>query len=481
MKIQFRKAHRPWAVLFFLILASSVLLGGCGGGGGGAGGDGEGDLDILRTILEGAGMRIMEGTPVQLDVEDLFCRGLLPSGYGNNVTTPYITFRQEAVPGSAPTAFPWTYRLRQDEALLLLGRTPPKSAYFSLQTFAALRRFEDRGYTGRIFALFGDAINHLTIRAQGSTAPFDSFFVLIVTGNKTTAEKVRQALLEAGYGSGTVNVETIPDALVRFGHDANSDQFSFLYRIALVEDPEKERRYYQTLGGMKLFRLTPDEELASAPFSVNTLRPRGTGSTELHLLSSLKNLEDALLETYSGFEAEKLTTAPWIPEGYNPILQNIDALGATNDTTYLMTPPFSLKEDDFVIAYGVQHPAAGKALYNSVIAYGWTPLEDLPDEPRFEGAREMLGVAAIDSPEKFAGSARRFLPEDPQADMLYAVKIARSIAGEEADLLIPQPSCGRLKLRELALAFRAYCEPATKTGPSYAEILFDRAILFRRR
>ncbi len=146
-----------------------------------------------------------------------------------------------------------------------------------------------------------------------------------------------------------------------------------------------------------------------------------------------------------------------------------------------MTPPFSLKEDDFVIAYGVQHPAAGKALYNSVIAYGWTPLEDLPDEPRFEGAREMLGVAAIDSPEKFAGSARRFLPEDPQADMLYAVKIARSIAGEEADLLIPQPSCGRLKLRELALAFRAYCEPATKTGPSYAEILFDRAILFRRR
>jgi hypothetical protein len=129
----------------------------------------------------------------------------------------------------------------------------------------------------------------------------------------------------------------------------------------------------------------------------------------------------------------------------------------------------------------VQHAAAGKALYNSVIAYGWTLLEDLPDDPRFEGLREMMGIAAIDSPEDFVGSARPYLPDDPQADLLYAVKIARSGGGREADILVPPPSCGRLKLRELALAFRAYCEPATKTGPSYAEILFDRAILFRRR
>lgn len=479
MMNQFRKSFRSWGVIIFLVLAGGVLLGGCGGGGSES--QEEGDLDILLANLARAGFRITEGNPVQVDIEDLFCRGLLPSGYGNNVTTPYITLRQDPLPGTAPTTFPWTYRLRQDEAIVLLGRTPPKSAYFSLQTFAALRRFEDKGYTGRIFALFGDATNHLTINTQGENAPFDAFFVLISTGNKSTAEKVRQALLDAGYGAGTVNVEAIPDELVRFGQDEHADQFSFLYRIALVENPDEERRYYETMGGMKLFRLTPESEQPSAPFPVATLRPRGTGSTELHLLSSVKKLEDALLEAYPGFQAEKLPTGLFVQEGYNPILQNIDALGATNDTTYLMTPPFSMEEGDFVIAYGVQHPAAGKAIYNSVIAYGWTILEDLPDDPRFEGLREMLGVAAIDSPDEFAGSARRFLPGYPQADMLYAVKIARSAPGQEADMLIPPPSCGRLTLRELALAFRAYCEPATKTGPSYAEILFDRAILFRRR
>jgi hypothetical protein len=476
---RFLKTRLSWIGLLLLVLVGSISLGGCGGGG--SGGNGEGDLETLLSNLENAGFRITEGDPVQIDLEDLFCRGLLPSGYGNNVTTPYITLRQDPVPGAAPTAFPWTYRLRQDEAMVLLGRTAPKSVYFSLQTFAALRWFEDKGYTGRMFALFGDTINHLTINAQGEDTPYDSFFVMITTGNKRTEEKVRDALSDAGYGNGTVNVETIPGELVRFGLDESGDQFSFLYRIALVENPEEERRYYETVGGMRLFRLTPEEELSPAPYPVKTLRPRGTGSNELHLLPSLKKLEDALLETYSGFQAEKLPTAPYVAEGYNPILQDIDALGATNDTTYLLTPPFSLEEDDFVIAYGVQHAAAGKALYNSVIAYGWTLLEDLPDDPRFEGLREMMGIAAIDSPEDFAGSARPFLPGDPQADLLYVVKIARSSGGQQADLLIPPPSCRRLKLRELALAFRAYCEPATKTGPAYAELLFDRAILFRRR
>jgi type IV pilus assembly protein PilA len=43
-----------------------------------------------------------------------------------------------------------------------------------------------------------------------------------------------------------------------------------------------------------------------------------------------------------------------------------------------------------------------------------------------------------------------------------------------------EPFCDRMKLKELTVAFRAYCEPKTKTGPSYGEILFDRVILFRR-
>ena len=381
--IVFRNTRRHLAVLFFLALASCVLLGGCGGGGGET--KGEGDPDLLISILEGSGMMVAEGMPVQLDVQDLFCRGLLPSGYANNASTPYITFQLGETPGIAPTEFTWLYRLRQDEAVLLVGRTPPKSAYFSLQTFSALRWLEDKGYTGRIFALFGDAINHMTIRSQGSNAPFDSCFALISTGNKTTADRVRRALLEAGYGEGTVNVETIPDELVRFGHDERSDQLNFLYRIALVEDAEEEQRYYETLGGLRVFRLTPDEPQAPAPFPVSILRPKGSGSTELSLLPSLNSLEEALIDTYSGYEPEKLPTAPWFLEGYEPIIQNIDALAATNDTTYLKTPPFSLGEGDFVIAYGVQHPSTGKAVYNSVVAYGWTLLEDLPDEPRFEG------------------------------------------------------------------------------------------------
>ena len=481
MDIVFRKIRRLRSggrfVLLLVFLSGLVFLGGCGGGGGDGGP--EGDLGTFLGLLGDAGFQVREGAPIGIDVRDLFCRKVLPSGFGNNLATPYLTLSVDRLPGTPENQFPWTYRLRQDEALVLIGRTPPKSVYFSLQHFAAMRYFEEADYSGRVYSLLGDTINHLTVRSVGAAAPFDSFFVMISTGNRTTERRLRSALLGAGYAETAVNVEGLPAELVRFGLDERSDQFNLLYRVAIIDDPEAERRFYETFGGMKVFRVTPGVELPADPFPAADLRERGTGTNEMHLLPTMKRLEDALIEAHPGYNVEKLPTAQWIADGYNPILQNIDAFAATNDTTYLLTQPFTLGEDDFLVAYGVLHDAAGKALYNSLNVYGWTLLEDLPDEPRFRGLREMVGVSEANSKGLLRDSARAYLPGDPNAGMFYAVKISRK-CGADGCVPIPEPFCDRMKLKELTVAFRAYCEPKTKTGPSYGEILFDRVILFRR-
>jgi hypothetical protein len=91
----------------------------------------------------------------------------------------------------------------------------------------------------------------------------------------------------------------------------------------------------------------------------------------------------------------------------------------------------------------------------------------------------------------FAGTARKYLPDDPAVDMLYAIKYARDCGGE------PYPSCVEVKVDfkdiydqpyscpplnldedELFFLFRSYMEPATKVGPDDNELVYDRAIHF---
>jgi hypothetical protein len=103
----------------------------------------------------------------------------------------------------------------------------------------------------------------------------------------------------------------------------------------------------------------------------------------------------------------------------------------------------------------------------------------------------MFGLETRYSPD-FGDSARQYLPDDPNADMLYAWKIARHCAeGDPYCMEVTQPvfedmygepyDCEPeldLNNEEMWLAFRTYLEPATKTGPDDNELLYDQAIYF---
>ena len=472
--MRFLKKHTTLVLLLFL---GCISLGGCGGGSDPA--PQEKDPEALMRYLQDDSFAVREGETIVMDMETLFCEGIIPCGYANNLATPYICLSLDKLPGNPPNQFPWTYRLRQDEALLLFGKTPPPCAYFGMQEFLGLRYFPEKGYVDRLYAMIGDATNHLLIKTQGEEAPFNADFVLIATGNKTTEERVVRALEKAGYQKSIHNLHPLPAELVHFGLDERGDQFNFLLRAALIED--ENTSYWRDMGDMRLLRITPEEELSPNPYAILDLRVHGTGTNEFYLTPSINELEEALKAAYPDYDVTSLSVTQWLPDGLDPLAGNVDTLGATSDTTYLITEPFSLEEGDFVMAYGVLHDVTGKGLYNNVTLYGWTVLEDLKGT-RFEGLRELLGVAEASSKKNLSGSALQFLPDNPYKDHFYALKVTRDCEenGDNAVCLeVPAPSCYRMKLQELALAFRAYCESETKVAPAYTEILHDRALLFR--
>ncbi|MDQ2712605.1 MAG: hypothetical protein M3Y24_10315 [Acidobacteriota bacterium] len=123
------------------------------------------------------------------------------------------------------------------------------------------------------------------------------------------------------------------------------------------------------------------------------------------------------------------------------------------------------RPDDFVIVHGPYHAATGKATYSNFGVYGRIALN---------------GVGSVDD-TKFP-TADEFLPGNPLAKYFYVYRIARHCNSNESLPCIAVPtgpgSKGIPVTQPAFLAFRAYVEPSTKVGPTYEEVLYDRAIKF---
>ena len=203
-----------------------------------------------------------------------------------------------------------------------------------------------------------------------------------------------------------------------------------------------------------------------------------------------KQLRNAILNKYSGLNATELPTSMTVPIGSDAIQRGIDAVGPNNDACYLWSanqtvssptppfpnltqyyefsrnPPITLGNDtnEFIIVYGINHVATGKATYSNFGVYG---------------ADVWNGVGAVEDPD-FNGTAEEYLPDNPNAKYLYVYKIARHANGDPHCFEVPYGvgAYGIELDQPLSIIWRIYLEKATKTGPSYSEIVYDRAIKF---
>jgi hypothetical protein len=475
------------------------------------------NIPKLLQVLNKNGFEALQGQFRIIDPVPMACAGNIPSTWYNNVQ-PYMT---AVLPGAVDEpnpsirwektkrTLPVTYLLRQDEALVVVGSTPPPMAYFSFQTFLfgtynpasfnydpATRGFF-RPYEV-MFAYVGDTVNSLTLQTTGSTS-YNRPMAFISTGNRQTQEQIRAALHAAGYADAIINTETLPPSLLRFGYD-NADQFLFLWRSAIAVGGDAAMKEYQykvadpNLSPVRVFRVRPKTEFPSNPLPAPVLRTRGTGHTEMDLYPTMQKLRQAILARYgAAFNAEQLDTSwpdspDFYPEGYPAIQRDTVYLGPGHDgsggygrdANYRASSWFELGPNDFAMIYGVDHAATGKATYSSASVYLDQTLA--------------AGVSSADSGDfaAYPGTASFYLPGEPGIDKFYVWKVARNCNGErgciDARLVRPQdiaacaPDNGPAKIAPDApvrIAFRQYAEPSTKVGPADTELLYERVIVFR--
>jgi len=474
-----------------MLLALAILC--CGSAATGCAGDLQAFLDTIKS----EGFQYNQGALGFPNIISMCCSCRLPSCYGNNASSTYGTYILPAAPGqtalnSLAEAFStkeqpnrsMCWRLRADEAIVLIGITPPRMKYFGFVSYLYDRAGTPpsntpcpllpsiRKRSPEVFASLHDTINNLTIKCSGTAEdPFSKNTIIITTSDKKIASIVKAALVHAGYPAGIINIDVIPSELVNLGIDQSDDSCAFALRMA-TDDPSQPAVHAYMEDPGTVWRLTPKKVTPANkldPYPVPKLRVRGTGKTELDLLPAVEDLRRAILDYYTPAYAPTDMPTANLPEGYNCIQRNQNCLGDNRDAAYIGNNPqakFLLGEDEFIIVYGVNHAAAGKASYSNFTVTGG----DL-----------LVGAASVRNDE-FPGSAALYLPLDPNVQELYAWKITRpGQCGTEPYCLEVPYDCSAGGIPEdqgMLVACRAYLEKSTMVGATYPELVLDRVIKF---
>ncbi len=442
-------------------------------------------LEAFVESLEADGLVVQRGQNVAFTIDQ--CEAL-PSCFAANATSPYGLWNLPAAPGkSLPpleglgipaldgTLAP-VVQLRADEALVYVGRTAPPARYFSYAPYLFDRLDVRTGERAVVFASLADALNHTNLAVGAGEGPFDADAVVIVTADANLDASLRARLARHGFRAETHNTVALPAAELRLGDEGDADSLMMLQRFALFEDAEQGEAYLAE-PPVTLLRVSPDEPRAAVPLTPPSRAEHGTGTTEAHLEPAVEALGTAIRARHSGLFTTQLSiaSAALIQSRVNPatcIAQLTNCLGEVSDTTYsagpldviLGTGSLTLGGDsnDFFVAYGVNHAATGKATYSNVV---------------LNHHAKQAGVAAFTSDE-MPGSAAVYLPDHPDRDALFAVRVARSCADQRFCLELPTTFPGVPLDQNVLFIFRAYLEPGRTVSPSVDEISTERVLKF---
>jgi len=393
--------------------------------------------------------------------------GVDSAWYFNN--EPYLQFR---VPKSAQERdqLDAVFQLEEDEAIVVIGLTPPPAKYFSYTPFLASKVYPS-GRTN-ILATLGDSLNNATVNTIGHS-PFNAPVVLIFTPDRGTDARVRAALQRSGYPAAIINTLVFPASMLNLGYGETADELRILPRAAVWLDPVAGHAYMNN-PPLQVFRVTPRTPADPNPFPAPDLRIRGTGHTEMYLMNKLEQLREGIIAAHPGMVATDIPVSQTLYEGYDYIQRGINPYGDGRDCFYVQagyapemgtTNELRLGDGEFLVIYGPNHVATGKATYMNINIYAT------------ETAK--LSVGTVDD-RKFPDTARPYLPPgDPAANLMFAYEFSRSGGGENC-LQLSAP-CTRLTLDAstlLGIGIRSYLEPATKVGAALPEVLYDRVIKF---
>jgi hypothetical protein len=477
------------------------------------------------SALNRRGFIVQEGKLSYVDILKLCSEGKVDSCLGNNVGAPYAACMIPPAPNQAPSEgqeppigynpdspnnYPANinyiapginYKLRPDEAIVLIGRTPPPALYYCFRSYVSFVENKPEkdyseyittgndytGYYHMIFASLGDQLNNYNLWTDNTPKgapgkPYNSSTIIINTADRNINKQMRDALTAAGYSPDIMNNDNIPMELVNIGLEKGKDTFIYMMRFALWANHDIGNHYISNIDKyFKVFRITPKKPLTNVnPWPVPTLKIRETGITEYQVVPNsrrdLDHLRKEIIKKYgtSDYEPVDLDLTLGIPDNFNAILRDFNVYGDNRDAVYFKTEDFKLtSDDDFVIVYGINHERTEKAIYSNASFYG---------------VKLFNGVAGAFSTVQFPDTAFEFFPEGYEdAGYYYVYKMARK-ADEDNVVVIPYSTgnpfgkaYGVDNNQDCRIVFRVYLDQTAMVGPYVFDIIWDQAILFKKR
>lgn len=481
--------------------------------------------DLKKTLIEN-GYQVADGSYKYSNLEG--CKGAIEkfdTCRGANSDTTYGHFIVPRGPGEPDSSVNFyssnesrVWRMRLDEAIVLLAINPPEARYFTYGLFLysisteRLKELTGRNYTNPndsfkdrfiVWSSYGTPLNDDVIKASNPADPYNSATVVVVTANKELGSKLRLLLNDKilpayGIHRDIVNTLSIPADDFKLGYEKNSDEFRIINKVAHPKDMKRAQEYFNNPPAV-LLRIWPPINATITKFEWQDLPQRRTGTNEDYLTGALNALAIAVRNKYQNDLRIGRNMAP-IRRFVHPtinecLLEKDGCVGGNPDQIYTHSPAAILTKgkDDFIIAVGVNHVMAGKAKYMSVTV---------------GNAKWEFSIGAIGD-EKLNGTAEQYLAyipkKHPGRDMLvnnvgkfYAYKISRACNNEANCFEVPENSifcedsngnleeCENVEARipgidindSLRIIERAYKDPKGAIGPSLKETLPPKFILF---
>lgn len=415
----------------------------------------------------------------------------LTSCYANNPTSPYALIYLPPSPGEDVSTYSkWNtipdevhgagmsvnYRLLEQETVIMLGQTYPRSLYYSWVPYL-FDRWHPKGWSApdqsepllkcddvtaeegarcEMFASLGDSISMMNMRTSGENGQsFASSFAHFMGGHQQQVKLMRALSVKAGVPASIHNVYPLSSERIDFGLDATSDGMLHLGRVTFTENKDELKEYLNNPSKfVTVLRVTPSKDLPGKTFPPKVFSPRVTtpeqvkseGITHDDLKRALQDdLAVAVKKSYDGnYVHDFALEAPAFEDGYDCIDKGFECNGDIQDTLYpnsakeifksLMCSKFlkdkcpiqrriTLQPDgsDFFIATGVNHNATASALYSSMCMYNRAGLTAIGQ------FTSMAGHLDVNS---YVGSADRYI-KSPLSKYLFAVKISRKCEANE--------------------------------------------------
>lgn len=422
---------------------------------------------VSSAALAAAGYTVQSGRFSFLDMSAC-CAG---SCAGNNPSSPYAAFFVPPAPGgipdpnTAPDGMSNSFRLRDDEAIVFVGTTPPEVRYFGFTPYLT-DRARPGGARRSVAASLSETLNQLVIRTAGGGV-FGARTAVIAAMTDTARNAAASALVAAGMPLSAINTIVFDPKVVVPGLGEGADTLSVLFRVAVPKDRAALDAFVASPGA-SVYRLTPKTKQTGAPLAVSA-RPKNVTSTETALAPAVDRLRAAIVAANPGFVAQDLGVDDGVPDPAACIAGTDVCAFDNRDTTYPGISPRVLfpNDDEFYVAYGVDHQVAGKVSYANVSVYAM---------------EHLVGLESVASP-RYPGSAQSFLgAADADATKLFAWRIARTCGSDPYCMTVPKGGCpDGIENKKLgSIAFRTYLEPSSKTAPLPSTLVRDRILRFRK-